>query len=67
MWCVQEGKIHPLPFSLSTCVTHFPVEIIYSDVWGPTQNSINENYVYVSFVDAYSRFKHKCDIYDMFL
>jgi histone deacetylase 1/2 len=52
----QQGKSHQLPFYLSTCVTKHPLEIIYSDVWGPAQTSVSEYCFYVSFVDAYSRF-----------
>jgi histone deacetylase 1/2 len=69
----QQGKSHQLPFSLSTRVTKFPLEIIYSDVWGPAQTSVSGHRFYVSFVDAYSRFtwlyllKRKSDVYDVFL
>jgi histone deacetylase 1/2 len=69
----QQGKSHPLPFSLSTHLTKHPLEIIYSDVWGLAQTSISGHRFYVSFVDAYSRFtwlyllKHKSDVYDVFL
>jgi histone deacetylase 1/2 len=65
----QQGKSHQLPFSLSTRVTTAPLEIIYSDVWGPAQISISGHQFYVSFVDAYSRFtwfyllKHKSDVF----
>jgi histone deacetylase 1/2 len=61
----QQGKSHQLPFSLSTRVTTSPLEIIYSDVWGPGY--------YVSFVDAYSRFtwlyllKRKSDVFHVFI
>jgi histone deacetylase 1/2 len=69
----QQGKSHQLPFPLSTRVTKHPLEIIYSDVWGPAQVSVSGHRFYVSFVDAYSRFtwlyliKHKSDVYDVFL
>jgi histone deacetylase 1/2 len=69
----QQGKSHQLPFSLSTRVTKSPLEIIYSDVWGPAQTSVSGHRFYVSFVDAYSRFtwlyllKHKSEVYDVFL
>jgi histone deacetylase 1/2 len=54
-----------LPFSLSQHVTTAPLELIYSDVWGPAQTSVSGHNYYVSFVDAYSHFtwlyliKHK--------
>jgi histone deacetylase 1/2 len=69
----QQGKSHQLPFSLSTCVTTAPLEIIYSNVWGPAQTSVSGHQFYVSFVDAYSRFtwlyllKHKSDVFQIFL
>jgi histone deacetylase 1/2 len=69
----QQGKSHQLPFSLSTRVTTAPLEIIYSDVWGPAQTSVSGHQFYVSFVDAYSRFtwlyllKHKSDVFQIFL
>jgi histone deacetylase 1/2 len=69
----QQGKSHQLPFSMSTCVTKHPLEIIYSDVWGPAQVSVSGHRFYVSFVDAYSHFtwlyllKHKSNLYDMFI
>jgi histone deacetylase 1/2 len=69
----QQGKSHQLPFSFSTRVTKVPLEIIYSDVWGPAQTSVSGHHFYVSFVDAYNRFtwlyllKHKFDVYDVFL
>jgi histone deacetylase 1/2 len=69
----QQGKSHQLPFSLSTLVTTSPLEIIYSDVWGPAQTSVSGHRFFVSFVDAYSRFiwlyllKHKSDVFTVFL
>jgi histone deacetylase 1/2 len=69
----QQGKSHQLSFSLSTRVTTAPLEIIYSDVWGPAQTSVSGHQFYVSFVDAYSRFtwlyllKHKSDVFTVFL
>lgn len=69
----QQGKSHQLPFSLSTRVTTSPLEIIYSDVWGPAPVSTSGHEYYVSFVDAYSRFtwlyllKRKSDVFQIFL
>jgi hypothetical protein len=62
-----------LPFSLSSHVINNPLELIYSDVWGPAQTSISGHNYYFSFVDAYSRFtwlyliKHKSDVFDVFI
>jgi hypothetical protein len=54
--CTQ-GKMTQLPFSHSNTIASFPLEIVYSDVWGPAPiSSINGFRYYVSFIDAYSRF-----------
>lgn len=69
----QQGKSHQLPFSLSTRATSKPLQIIYSDVWGPAQVSTSGHKYYVSFVDAFSRFtwiyflKHKSEVFQVFL
>jgi histone deacetylase 1/2 len=69
----QQGKSHQLPFSLSQHVVSSPLEIIYSDVWGPAQTSVSGHTYYVSFIDGYSRFtwlyllKRKNDVFDIFL
>ena len=46
-----------LPFSNSNTSASFPLQIVYSDVWGPAPiTSLNGFRYYVSFIDAYSRF-----------
>jgi histone deacetylase 1/2 len=37
----QQGKSHQLPFSLSSHVIKAPLELIFSDVWGPAQVSVS--------------------------
>ena len=63
-----------LPFSHSNTIASFPLEIVYSDVWGPAPiSSINGFRYYVSFIDAYSRFtwffplKHKSPVLSSFM
>jgi hypothetical protein len=52
-----QAKGHQLPFSSSTSSICKPLELVYSDVWGPSPTlSINGNRFYVSFIDAYSRY-----------
>jgi len=52
-----QAKGHQLPFSFSTSSICKPLELVYSDVWGPSPTlSINGNRFYVSFIDAYSRY-----------
>jgi histone deacetylase 1/2 len=69
----QQGKSHQLPFSLSKHVISAPLEIIYSDVWGPAQPSVTGHTYYVSFIDGYSRFtwlyllKRKNDVFNVFI
>jgi hypothetical protein len=69
----QQGKSHQLPFSESSRVVKHPLELVFSDVWGPAQTSVNGHNYYISFIDAYSRFtwlyliKHKSDVFDVFL
>jgi hypothetical protein len=71
--CTQ-GKMTQLPFSHSNTIASFPLEIVYSDVWGPAPiPSINGFRYYVSFIDAYSRFtwffplKHKSQVLSSFM
>ena len=52
----RQGKSHQLPFSLSNRVVTAPLEIVFSDVWGPAQTSVSGHNYYVTFIDAYSRF-----------
>jgi histone deacetylase 1/2 len=68
----QKGKSHQQPFVSSTRVVNKPLEIVYSDVWGPAQTSVNGHTYYVSFIDAYSHFtwlyllKSKADVFTIF-
>ena len=53
----SQAKSHQLSFSSSTIVASRPLELLFSDVWGPSPTvSLSDNKYYVSFVDAYSRF-----------
>ena len=71
--CTQ-GKMTQLPFSHSNTIASSPLEIVYSDVWGPAPiSSINGFRYYVSFIDAYSRFtwffplKYKSQVLSSFM
>ena len=51
------GKSHRLPSSVSTTVYTMPLELIFTDLWGPSHIPSHFGYLYyVSFIDAYSRF-----------
>jgi Reverse transcriptase (RNA-dependent DNA polymerase)/gag-polypeptide of LTR copia-type/Integrase core domain/GAG-pre-integrase domain len=54
--CIQ-AKAHSLPFHYSESVSHAPLELIHSDVWGPCSTvSYNGFRYYVTFIDHFSRF-----------
>jgi hypothetical protein len=50
-----------------------PLQLVHTDVWGPTISSINNFKYYVSFFDDYSRYvwiyflKNKSDVKPVFL
>jgi hypothetical protein len=69
----RRGKSHQLPFSLSDHPSHFPLELVFSDVWKPSPIlSNNGARYYVIFVDHYSKFswlyptKCKSDVFTIF-
>ncbi|KAJ1704596.1 hypothetical protein LUZ63_004375 [Rhynchospora breviuscula] len=70
--CAQ-AKAHVLPFHSSVSVSSAPLELIHSDVWGPSPVTSSQGYrYYVTFVDDYSKFtwiyflKQKSDVLKMF-
>jgi hypothetical protein len=70
----QLGKSHRFSFSLSPSRSSFPLELIFTDVWGPSPTlSYNGNRYYVCFVDDFSKFiwlfpiTSKSDVYNIFL
>nr|KYP47921.1 Retrovirus-related Pol polyprotein from transposon TNT 1-94 [Cajanus cajan] len=51
------GKIHRLSFSSSTTTFTAPLQMIYSDLWGPSPiPSSNGSMYYMNFIDAYSKY-----------
>jgi hypothetical protein len=52
----QQAKSHQLPYSRSSSVSKFPLELVYSDVWGPAPISVGRKNYYVSFIDDYSNY-----------
>ena len=71
-YACQMAKSHQLPYSRSTSESVAPLELIFSDVWGPGPVSIGRQKFYVSFIDAFSKFswiyllKHKSDVFEKF-
>jgi hypothetical protein len=66
-------KAHQLPYSVSLSRSSAPLELIFSDVWGPAIDSFGRKKYYVSFIDDYSKFiwlyllRSKSEVYKYFL
>lgn len=53
----QYGKAHELPYEESNYRAEKPLELVYSDVFGPVkQSSISENRYMITFIDDYYRY-----------
>jgi hypothetical protein len=69
----QRAKSHQLPYPVSTSVSTSPLQLVFTDVWGPASVSVGRHEYYVSFIDDYSKFtwiyflKRKSDAYDALL
>lgn len=69
----QQGKIQLLPYPCSNKSSYFPLEIMYSDVWGQAPISTGGYKYYVSFIDDYSKFtsiylmKNKFEAFSIFM
>lgn len=51
------SKAHSLPYNESKSIYSKPLQLIYSDLWGPAPLiSSNGHKYYLSFVDAYSKY-----------
>ena len=68
----QMAKSHQLPYPKSSSVSSSPLELVFSDVWGPASESFGRYKYYVSFIDDYSKFtwvyllKKKSDVFQKF-
>jgi histone deacetylase 1/2 len=68
----QCGKSHQLPYLVSISVSDGPMDLIFSDVWGPAPSSIGRYKYYVSFIDDYSKFtwvymlRQKSEVFHIF-
>lgn len=68
----QRAKSHQLPYRHSHRRSSFPLELVHTDVWGPTIPSSKGFRYYVSFIDDFSRFcwvyllKFKSDVETVF-
>ena len=68
----QQAKSHQLPYSRSSSTSSAPLELVFSDVWGPARDSVGRKNYYVSFIDDFSKFtwiyllKHKSEVFSKF-
>ena len=68
----QQAKSHQLPFSVSSSISKHPLELVFSDVWGPAPESVGRKKYYVSFIDDFSKFTwiyllhHKSQVLEKF-
>lgn len=68
----QCAKSHQLPYPVSTSISTKPLELIFSDVWGPAPTSVGRHTYYISFIDDYSKYtwiyliKKKSDVFQVF-
>lgn len=66
------NKSHKLPFGPNSFSATHPIQLIYSDVWGPVQKSIDGFTYYVIFVDYFTKYvwiypmKRKSDVVQLF-
>lgn len=67
-------RSHKLPFGLSNFISSAPLELVHSDIWGPTPvtSSLGHRF-YIHFIDDFSKFSwlyplvHKSSAYNAFL
>jgi hypothetical protein len=68
----QKAKSHQLPYKRSDSMSSHPLELAFSDVWGPAPESVRRYKYYVSFIDDFSKFtwiyllKNKSEVFHVF-
>lgn len=67
------NKSHKLPFGVSSLKSRCPLDLLYTDVWGPSPiRSIDGYSYYVIFVDHYTKYSwlfpmaYKSDVFSLF-
>jgi histone deacetylase 1/2 len=69
---MSKVKSHQLPYGRSNNISSFPLELIFSSVWGPAPVSVGRHTYYVSFIDEFSKYtwvyliKQKYDVFQVF-
>jgi hypothetical protein len=68
----QKAKSRQLPYKKSDSMSSHPLELVFSDVWGPAPKSVGRYKYYVSFIDNFSKFtwiyllKNKLEVFHVF-
>jgi hypothetical protein len=68
----QQAKSHQLPYPKCSSVSSHPLELVFSNVWGPAPEFARRYKYYVIFVDDYSKFiwiyllKYKSKVFQKF-
>ena len=68
----QQAKSHQLPYPISTSISVAPLQLVFSDVWGPAPTSVGRHTYYDSFIDDYSKFtwiyllKKRSEVFQVF-
>jgi hypothetical protein len=68
----QMGKSHQLRYPRSTSMSTRPLELVFSDVWGPAPSPVGRHSYHVSFIDDFSEFTwiyfihHKSEVFKCF-
>lgn len=63
---------HQLPYPQSDSTSSSPLELIFSDVWGPAPKSVGHYQYYVSFIDDFIKFtwiyllKNRSEVFQVF-
>jgi histone deacetylase 1/2 len=52
----QQGKCHQLPYTNSCTISSSPMDLVFSDVWGPAPTSVGWHTYYASFIDDHTKF-----------
>jgi hypothetical protein len=68
----QQAKSHQLTYPTSSSISASPLELVFSDVWGPACESVGRYKYYVSFIDNFGKFnriyllKHNSEVFQKF-